>query len=105
MDLLARTAGACLGLTGFAVAIIAGLAAGNSPARVLFAAIVSMLVCQIVGLGLGWVLGRVAREHVEAYRRANPIPVIDNADNVENAGKTVSTDGAGGSAGPASGAS
>jgi hypothetical protein len=93
-----------LGLTGFAVAIIAGLAAGNTPMRILWVAIVSMLVCQLVGLGMGWVLARVGREHVERYRQANPVPVIDRAGDVENAGKTGSADGAGGTAEPVTGA-
>lgn len=52
-------------LTGFAVAIIAGLAAGNTASRVLFVAIIALLVCHIVAVLAGAVLERTVREHLE----------------------------------------
>jgi hypothetical protein len=62
-----------LALSGFAVAIIAGLAAGNTPTRVLGAALACMLICHLVGLGVGAVGERVVNDYLDAHRAANPV--------------------------------
>lgn len=48
---------ACLGLTGFAMAIVAGLAAGNAATAVLRHSLIAMVACY----GAGLVVGAVAR--------------------------------------------
>jgi hypothetical protein len=65
---------AVFALTAFAVALLAGLAAGNGATRVLTAAVVSLFICHLVGLALGAIAERVVKEHVESYRAARPVP-------------------------------
>ncbi len=63
-----------LALSAFAIAIVAGLAAGNAAEVILSRALVAMLVCQGVGLAIGSVGEGVIRDYLRAYERANPIP-------------------------------
>ena len=76
---------AICGLSGFAVALIAGIAADNPADTVLTRAIVAMLVLHI----LGWIIGSVGeRTVVEAlaqYKKVNPIP----EDNLPGAGNST----------------
>lgn len=60
----ARTIASALGLAAFAIAIMAGLAAGNAPARILATAIAGMVCCQALGLAIGAVGQRVVTEHL-----------------------------------------
>lgn len=66
-----RVIATAFGLAAFAVAVIAGLAAGNSPVRTLAVAIASMVVCRFVGLVLGAAGEAAVREHLAAARAAN----------------------------------
>lgn len=63
-----RAISSAFGLCGFGVAILAGLAAGNSGWRVLAVAVVAMLVCRLVGGIAATILDRVALEHLNALR-------------------------------------
>ncbi len=65
---------ACVGLAAFTVALLAGLAAGNTTASILARALIAMFVCYPVGLIIGLVCDRVAAGHLAAYRKANPVP-------------------------------
>lgn len=56
------------GLAAFAVAVIAGLAAGNSSTRTLTVAIVAMVACRFVGLLLGAAGEAAVREHLSSGR-------------------------------------
>src|SRR5690606_20690399 len=85
------------GLCGFAVAILAGLGAGNSAPQVLGTALVCMVVCQLTGLAAGAVGERVVNEHLDTYRKKNPLPTMGEA-GVESAG----SDGLTGSSGESS---
>jgi hypothetical protein len=60
-------------LCGFAVAVLAGLGAGNSSAQVLSTALISMMVCQAAGLGVGAVGERIVHEHMQRYRAGHPL--------------------------------
>jgi hypothetical protein len=71
---------AALALSAFAIAILAGLAAGNPAPRILSQAIVCMLACQVIGWGVGLAGERVVAEHLESIRA--PRPVTDAAANV-----------------------
>lgn len=55
-------------LAAFAVAIIAGLAAQNTPARILGTALVGMFVCHLAGLCAGAIGERVVMEHLARVR-------------------------------------
>lgn len=65
--------GACAGLTAFAIALIAGLAAENPASDVLVRALVAMMVVQMVGWIAGAIGERVMREAIAGYREANPV--------------------------------
>lgn len=75
----ASTIAACFALSAFTVAIVAGLAAKNPAASVLFRAVIALLICYPIGLGIGMILQRVVRQHVDAHRIANPAPASDQA--------------------------
>jgi hypothetical protein len=69
-----KLVGATFGLCGFAVAIIAGLSAGNPSDNVLAGALLSMIVCQGTGLVAGAIGERAVREHMNKHRQAHPLP-------------------------------
>jgi hypothetical protein len=55
-------------MAAFAVAITAGLAAGNDAFSILLRATLAMIVCYPPGLLAGMLMQGVVREHVEAQR-------------------------------------
>lgn len=63
-------------LAGFTVALIAGMGAGNPAAGVLAKAIVSMVVCSLIGQIVGGVALRAVSDHLGEYRATNPIPEL-----------------------------
>lgn len=68
-----KVIGACAGLTAFAIALIAGLAADNPASDVLARALVAMMIGQMVGWVAGAIGERVMREAIAGYREANPV--------------------------------
>lgn len=68
-----RLIGACMGLGGFALAIVAGLVADNPTNQILIRAILSMLGCQLVGLAIGAVAEMAIDERSAAHRAAHPM--------------------------------
>jgi len=67
----AKTVAGMFALAGFAVAMIAGIAAGNTAMRTLLTAVVSMIVCHVVGVLAAAVLDRVVREHLTTSSTAH----------------------------------
>ena len=65
---------AICGLSGFAIALIAGLAADNPADTVLSRAIVAMLVLHILGWIVGSIGERTVVESLNQYKKLNPIP-------------------------------
>lgn len=63
-----------IALTGFVIAAVAGLAAGNAAETTLLRCIIAMFVCYFAGLPLGMVCEHVIEEHVKAYIAKNPMP-------------------------------
>lgn len=53
-------------MAAFAVAILAGLAAGNAPASILLRALIAMVACYPVGLMIGLVCQRVVTDHIQS---------------------------------------
>ncbi len=72
----ARVVSAAFALSGFTVALVSGLGAGNASSQVLFRALVALFACQFVGMIIGSMLDRVIDEHETNYRKAHPIPVV-----------------------------
>jgi putative Mn2+ efflux pump MntP len=62
-----RVIAASLGLSAFAIAIVAGLAADNPAQTILVRAMASLVACHIVGWCVGMVAERTALEAVAAY--------------------------------------
>lgn len=74
LGIATKVIAASLALSAFAVAIVAGLAAGNPARTVLFNAVVAMILCQILGLVIGALAERAISDHLAAYKAAHPIP-------------------------------
>ena len=70
----AKVIAAGFALLGFAVAVLAGLAAGNPAPLVLARSLGVMIACQLIGSVAGALLVFVGEEHVRAYEAAHPIP-------------------------------
>ena len=68
-----RAVAGCFALAAFAVAVVAGLAGGNTPSSILVRALMAMVVCYPVGLVIGLVCQRVIEEHVKASPAANAV--------------------------------
>jgi tetrahydromethanopterin S-methyltransferase subunit C len=64
-----RVIAASLGLSAFAIAIVAGLAAENPAETILARAVVSMVVCHVVGWCVGLTAERAVMDAVDAYER------------------------------------
>jgi len=67
---LTKVIAGTLGLSGFGVAILAGLAAGNDAGTVLTRGLVAMLACYGTGFVLGTISERTVNEYVESHRAA-----------------------------------
>lgn len=70
MWMMVQTLGAQIGLLAFAIAIIAGLQAGNTPTMILTRALLAMLVGAIVGQLVGWAAKGVLRDHLQRRKQA-----------------------------------
>ncbi len=66
---MVRNTGAQVGLLAFAIAIIAGLSAGNSPTVIVLRAVGAMLCGAIVGQITGWAAKTVLREHLQRKKQ------------------------------------
>ena len=88
-----RAVAGCFALAAFAVAVVAGLAGGNTPASILVRALIAMTVCYPVGLIIGLVCQHVIEEHVNArtgakagsVSGAGASPPEQSAENAEEA--------------------
>jgi tetrahydromethanopterin S-methyltransferase subunit C len=54
----------CFGLSGFAVAIVSGLASGRDAAYVLEDALLALLICWVVGSVVGRIAQTIVSEHL-----------------------------------------
>lgn len=66
-----RAVAGCFALAAFAVAVLAGLAGGNTPSLVLVRALIAMMACYPVGLVIGLVCQHVVQQHVTAQTAAD----------------------------------
>ena len=69
----AKLIASTMGLGAFAIAIIAGLAVDNPADRILSRALLSMFICNTLGLALGLVAERAIVDSVATYIRARPL--------------------------------
>lgn len=88
--------GGCIGLCGFAVALLAGLSAGNTLDVILSRALMALAGCVALGLVVGFLGERAVRQHIAESRAASdprPVPAGEPA-----AGAPVATEDALGAA-------
>ena len=69
-----RAVAGCFALAAFAVAVVAGLAGGNTTASILVRALIAMAVCYPVGLVIGLMCQRVVEEHARNQPIAGTVP-------------------------------
>lgn len=60
----------CFALAAFAVAVVAGMAGGNSPTSILGRALIAMISCYPIGLIIGLICARVMADHIQRHRDA-----------------------------------
>jgi uncharacterized protein with ACT and thioredoxin-like domain len=72
----ARVVSVAFGLSGFAVALVSGVGAGNDASVVLLRAIAAMFACQLLGVLVGSMVERLIEEQVARYKESHPIPVV-----------------------------
>jgi len=71
-----KTIAVSLALTAFAVAVVAGLMAGNSASQVLKVALFSMIVCHVVGVFVGMICEHAVTDHLAQMQDSNPVPDV-----------------------------
>lgn len=74
MGRIAKVIASSMGLTGFAIACIAGLTAGNPTNLILIRSLVTMIACYLLGSIIGAVAEWVVNQHLAEYKAKNPIP-------------------------------
>ena len=96
---MVQTTGVQIGLLAFAVAIVAGIYAGNPATVVMLRALLAMLVAALVGQAAGWAAKlvlrdhlqrrklRIDREHFEAMRNMTRTSAPDAAGTTSEPGK------------------
>lgn len=62
-----------MGLGAFTIAVIAGLAVDNPADRILSRALISMFLCNAVGLALGLIAEKAVIDAIATYIRAHPV--------------------------------
>lgn len=79
MNPTSKVIASSLALTAFVVAVTAGLFAGNPSTTILINALISTVLCQMLGLAIGAIFERVADDAVESYQRRNPVPDVEDS--------------------------
>ncbi|MDX2148776.1 MAG: hypothetical protein SFZ23_14780 [Planctomycetota bacterium] len=66
---VSKVVGVGLGLAGFAIASISGIAVQNSAEDTLLRAVLAMFACHLLGLAIGAASEHVLREHLDAHEK------------------------------------
>jgi len=69
-----RVIAACFAIVTFVAALAVGLASGNPPGTVIVRATVVMIICWIIGQGIGALLQFVIDDDIDLYKRSRPLP-------------------------------
>lgn len=83
--MVSKVMAGCLALAAFAIAIVAGIAAGNAPAQILVRALMAMILCYPVGLIIGVICQRVIDMHQPEQRESDD----DKESDAENAQSNI----------------
>jgi hypothetical protein len=79
----------CFALAAFAVAVLAGLAGGNSASSIMLRALLSMIACYPLGLLIGVVCRHVVEQHVRQGAAQKEGAAEQNAENAEESEDAV----------------
>lgn len=85
----AKVIAACMGLAGFSIALLGGLAVDNPTPDIVFRAVLALVACCFVGLLIGAIAERVIADHIKARLaepNANPTPSAPAASTVAPGG-------------------
>ena len=77
----------CFAMAAFTVAVVAGLAGGNTAISILGRALVAMIICYGLGLLVGLVCRQVIQQHVR-----NPTDAQDEQEAAVRAGQSVESE-------------
>lgn len=70
-------------LCGFAAAAVCGLLAENPANVVIFRALISMMLCYLVGSAGGYCIMHAVQEHLDDYVQRRPVPSVQPHGNQE----------------------
>ncbi|MCX5659565.1 MAG: hypothetical protein NTW19_07555 [Planctomycetota bacterium] len=62
----------------FAAALVLGWAAGNEMGEILRRAIIALVCCWLIGLGVGSVAQRAVQDRIDEYKRQHPIEMEED---------------------------
>lgn len=69
-----RVIAACFAIVTFVAALAVGWASGNAPGTVIVRATVVMILCWVIGQGVGALLQYVVDDDIKSYKRSRPLP-------------------------------
>ncbi len=82
----------CFALAAFAVAVLAGLAGGNSAVSILTRALIAMIGCYPIGLMIGVICQRVMTDHIEAQREPATMSPSSSSDSLAGSQASATTE-------------
>ncbi|MCB9846193.1 MAG: hypothetical protein H6811_09435 [Phycisphaeraceae bacterium] len=94
MGRIASVIAASFALTAYAIATVAGFAAGNPTPTILLRGLLVLIVCHAAGQAIGAVAGVVIRDHNASYEAANPIPSVGEIEDAISRQRALEATGA-----------
>ena len=86
-----KSVSAACGLTGFAVAILGGLAADNPTSVILTRALIAMTACYAMGVFIGFLASRAVLDATAMHIIKNPAPDLEEVRRVARSGSAPAT--------------
>lgn len=81
----------CFAMAAFAVAVLAGLAGGNSAVSILIRALIALICCYPIGLMIGMICQRVMTDHIQAHRETATMSASSLTDSLAGSEATATT--------------
>ncbi len=79
-------------MAAFAVAVLAGLAGGNSAVSILIRALIAMIGCYPIGLMIGVICQRVMTDHIQAHRETVTMSPTSPTDSLAGSQASATTE-------------
>lgn len=64
----------CFAIVAFVAALAVGFVSGNAPGTVIMRATIVMILCWIIGQGIGALMQYVVDDDINTYKRLRPLP-------------------------------